>query len=40
MDKNLRIELLKQGGKTKLEQYNRLNRVIGPDMNLGTSLNM
>ena len=36
MDENTRIGLLKKGGKKALAEYNRLNRVTGPDMNLGT----
>lgn len=36
MDKQLRIALLKKGGKKALADFNRLNRVTGPDMNLGT----
>lgn len=36
MEKNIRIGLLKKGGKKALEQYNKLNRVTGPAMNLGT----
>lgn len=36
MDKNTRIGLLKKGGKKALAEYNRLNRVTGPDVNLGT----
>lgn len=36
MDKNLRVALLKKGGKKALADFNRLNRVTGPDMNLGT----
>ena len=36
MEKDLRIGLLKKGGKKALAAYNRLNRVTGPDMNLGT----
>lgn len=35
MDKNLKIALLKKGGKKALADFNRLNRVTGPDMNLG-----
>jgi hypothetical protein len=36
MEKELRVQLLKSGGKKALENYNRLNRATGPDMNLGT----
>lgn len=36
MDKKLKIGLLKKGGKKELEAYNKLNRVTGPAMNLGT----
>ena len=36
MDKVLRIELLRSGGKKALAEYNRKNRAIGPVMNLGT----
>ena len=36
MDKELRIALLKKGGKKALADYNKLNRATGPEMNIGT----
>lgn len=36
MEKELRIALLKKGGKKALANYNKLNRATGPAMNLGT----
>lgn len=36
MDKNLKINLLKKGGKKALAEYNRLNRGPIAQMNTGT----
>ena len=40
MDRDQRIALLKKGGKTELERYNRLNRVTGTQMDMGTRIHM
>lgn len=36
MDKNLKVNLLKKGGKKALAEYNRLNRGPIAQMNTGT----
>lgn len=36
MDKNLKVSLLKKGGKKALAEYNRMNRGLIAQMNTGT----